>query len=128
MGSLIEQLQSSITSKSRNNDPTLRTNNKWGTFILHGFLIEDKNDSQKLGFKIHWQEPFVLKLFHRIKMLELTPRQETVGLLYAKGDTQQMIADKLNLSIHTVKEHIKNFSDRLTIQSRGDLIERILCD
>lgn len=127
---LIRELKSSSRSKSIDCNPTLTINNDWGKFILHGFLIEDKMSfqSQKLGFSIRWQEPFVLKLFHRIKILNLTPRQETVGLLYAKGDPQQMIADKLNLSIHTVKEHVKNFSDRLNIQSRGDLIERILCD
>jgi DNA-binding CsgD family transcriptional regulator len=131
LDTLIKQLQSSSTSTSRNhNNPTLTVNNAWGKFILHGFFIENKMGllSQKLGFKIHWQEPFVLKLFHRIKNLKLTPRQETVGLLYAKGDAHQLIADKLNLSIHTVKEHIKNLSDRLQITSRGDLIERILCD
>jgi DNA-binding CsgD family transcriptional regulator len=127
---LITQLKSSSGSKSSSQNPTLTTNNAWGKFILHGFLIKDKTglESKQLGFNIHWQEPFVLKLFHRIKILNLTPRQETIGLLYAKGDPQQSIANKLSLSIYTVKEHVRNFSDRLQIHSRGDLIERILCD
>jgi DNA-binding CsgD family transcriptional regulator len=127
---LITQLKSSSRTKSSSRNPTLTTNNGWGKFILHGFLIKGKMGlpSQQLGFNIHWQEPYVLKLFHRIKILNLTPRQQTVGLLYAKGDPQQSIANKLDLSIYTVKEHIKNFSNQLQIHSRGDLIERILCD
>jgi DNA-binding CsgD family transcriptional regulator len=127
---LITQLKSSSSSKTTSHNPILTINSGWGRFILHGFLIKDNVGlpSQQLGFSIYWQEPFVLKLFHRIKILNLTPRQETVGLLYAKSDSQQDIANKLDLSIHTVKEHVKNLSGRLQIHSRGDLIERILCD
>jgi DNA-binding NarL/FixJ family response regulator len=55
-------------------------------------------------------------------------RQETVSLLYASGDHHQTIAEKLNLSLYTVKEHVKNITDRLDIHSRADLIELILCD
>ena len=111
-------------------NPTLTTSNAWGEFKLKGFLIKDKsgNRSPQIGLNIRWQEPFVLKLFHRIKTLKLTPRQETVALLYAAGDQLQMIAYKLDLSIHTVKEHIKNISIRLNTHSRADLIELILCD
>jgi DNA-binding NarL/FixJ family response regulator len=90
--------------------------------------LKDAVHSQRLCFNISWQEPFILKLFHRIKRLKLTPRQETVILLYTKGEPQQIIAYKLNLSVNTVKEHIKNICERLKVGSRGDLIERILCD
>lgn len=111
-------------------NPTLTASNAWGEFKLKGFLIKDKagHRTDQIGLNIRWQEPFVLKLFHRIKTFDLTPRQETVALLYAAGDQLQMIAFKLNLSIHTVKEHIKNISSRLNTHSRADLIELILCD
>lgn len=127
---LIKSLLNSKNSKGTNINPTLTTSNAWGEFKLRGFLIKDMvgNRGDQIGFNIRWQEPFVLKLFHRIKTLNLTPRQETVGLLYAAGNQHQIIADKLNLSLYTVKEHVKNISERLDIHSRADLIELILCD
>lgn len=130
----LKELISSITT-SKNNlhdvaDPTLSLSNPWGEFKLRAFLTNDLNGqrSSRVSFIISWQEPFVLKLFHRIKTLNLTPRQETVGLFYAAGDQLQAIADKLKISLHTVKEHIRNISDRLHIKTRADLIAFILCD
>jgi len=111
-----------------NNGPVLTVSNSWGQFQLSGFLLHEQgNNSQKIGITIRWQEPFVLTLFHRIKMLNLTARQETVGLLYAAGDQYQTIAEKLNLSLYTIKDHIKNISGKLKTNSRADLIELILC-
>ncbi|PHS70348.1 MAG: hypothetical protein COB23_04335 [Methylophaga sp.] len=111
-------------------DPTLTQSNAWGDFKLRAFLIKDKigNRMPRIGLNIRWQEPFVLKLFHRIKTLGLTPRQETVGLLYAAGDPHQNISAKLNISVFTVKEHVKNITDKLNIRSRADLIALLLCD
>jgi len=125
---LIERILISDKHKSINLDSTIKITNTWGEFILRGFLINDSSDnSPKISFNISLQEPFVLKLFSRIKILNLTPRQETIALLYAAGDQHKIIADKLDISLHTVKEHVKNICDRLGICSRSDLISHILC-
>jgi len=131
----LHQLIQNLLSASQNttvnkNNPTLSITNAWGEFKLRGFLIKDKNGNRtpQIGLNIRWQEPFLLKLFHRISNLELTPRQETVALLYAAGDPHNVIADKLGLSLHTIKEHVRNISDKLNIQYRSDLIKLILCD
>jgi len=111
-------------------DLVISTHNAWGNFILKGFLIKDiaGNRGNTISLHIRKQEPFVLKLFHRIKMLNLTPRQETVGLFYAAGIPNKTISEKLDLSLYTVKEHTKNIYERLNIKSRADLIELIICD
>lgn len=128
--SLIKNLLNAKCNDAGDFNPTLATANAWGEFKLRGFLIKDMTGkrSNQIGLNIRWQEPFVLKLFHRIRTLKLTPRQETVGLLYAAGNQHQTIANKLNLSLYTVKEHVRNISARLGIRSRADLIELILCD
>jgi len=103
--------------------------NQWGDFKLEGFLIKEKDPAidDRVLINIHWNEPFIIKVFHSIKWLELTPRQETVALFYAAGDSYQEIADKLSLSLHTIKEHVKDLSRSLKIDSRADLIELALC-
>jgi len=126
---LLDKIINQNKHKPQENDPTLTISNDWGQFQLRGFLLQNKlaSNSPQIGINIRWQEPFVLTLFHRIKMLHLTPRQETVGLLYAAGDQYQTIANKLGLSLYTIKDHIKNISARLEINSRADLIKLILC-
>jgi len=109
---------------------TISIMNAWGEFKLHAFLMDDlnNNNESQIALNISWQEPFVLKLFHKIKTLGLTSRQETVALFYAAGDQLQLIANKLNISLHTVKEHIRNISTRLNIHSRAELVGIILCE
>jgi len=126
---LIDTIIRQNKNKPQESDPTLTISNAWGNFQIKGFLLQKKLGVNQplIGINIRWQEPFVLTLFHRIKMLNLTPRQETVGLLYAAGDPYQVIAEKLGLSLYTIKDHIKNISTRLNIGSRADLIQLILC-
>jgi len=126
---LMDNLIHQKKHKHQHNDPTITITNAWGQFQLRGYHLNNNfsDNSPLIGLNIRWQEPFVLTLFHRIKMLQLTPRQETVGLLYAAGEPYQAIAERLKLSLYTVKDHIKNISARLSINSRADLIERILC-
>ncbi|NOQ77648.1 MAG: hypothetical protein GQ475_07675 [Methylococcaceae bacterium] len=130
LSTLISTLIHSKKNQTKHPNPVLTQSNSWGEFKLRAFLIDDVKDhhSPQIGLHLSWQEPFVLKLFHRIKLLKLTPRQETVGLFYAAGDPLQSIADKLEISLHTVKEHIRNISDRLNTKTRADLIAIILCD
>jgi len=127
---LISTLIASKKNKHKISNPILTESNAWGEFKLRAFLIDALDDKAEpqIGLHLCWQEPFVLKLFHRIKMLNLTPRQETVALFYSAGDQLQMIADKLGISLHTVKEHIRNISERLSIKTRADLITCILCE
>ncbi|NOQ93289.1 MAG: hypothetical protein GQ547_01500, partial [Methylophaga sp.] len=126
---IIENVRLQGTERLSSSDATVTMKSSWGKFVLRAFLIEDiaGGAEAKIGINIRWQEPFVLKLFQRIRDLGLTPKQEVVGLLYALGEQHKVIAQKLDLSTHTVKEHVKNLCNRLSISTREDLISRILC-
>jgi len=127
---LLKSLSSATTQGNKSPNPVLTTRNAWGDFNLRAFLVNDYPDrkNQSIGLIISKQEPFILRLFHRIKKLGLTPRQETVGLLYAAGFQLQQIADVLELSLFTIKEHVHNLCIQVGIHSRSELIELILCD
>jgi len=127
---LIKETLKQNRYSSNKEKSTLTISNRWGDFVFEGFLIKKGNikGKDKILINVNWQEPFVIKIFHSIKTLSLTPRQETVALLYAAGDPYQEIADKLKLSLHTVKEHVKDLSKALSIASRADLIELALCN
>lgn len=56
----------------------------------------------------------------------LTPREREVLTLIAKGFTNSEIAEKLNLSINTIKTHRSNIYDKLDIHDRAALVDYAL--
>jgi two-component system NarL family response regulator len=50
----------------------------------------------------------------------LTVREQQVLVLVASGATNQEVADKLNLSIHTVKSHVRKILSKLQLTSRHE--------
>ena len=58
---------------------------------------------------------------HRISERE----QEIINLIF-KGMSNKEIEETLSISCHTVKNHIYNIFQKLGVQSRGQLINRIL--
>lgn len=126
---LIDQLLKGRDNLVDDHEAVLQTFSAWGEFRLTGFLIHDYQGqrSPNIGINICWQVPFLLKLFRGIPKLDLTPRQQTVALFYAAGYPTKIMADKLELSLYTVKEHIHNIFERLQIRSRSELIEQLIC-
>jgi two-component system, NarL family, nitrate/nitrite response regulator NarL len=48
----------------------------------------------------------------------LTPREREVANRIAEGMSNKAIAKELHISIHTVKSHLRNIMDKLTVDSR----------
>lgn len=55
----------------------------------------------------------------------LTKREKEVLALYAKGYKHQAIADKLHLSLYTVRTHWRNAKNKLDIKSFSDLMKYV---
>jgi len=51
----------------------------------------------------------------------LTPQELRVATLVAAGMRNREIAETLHLSVHTVKTHVKNVLDKLSIRSRWQM-------
>ncbi len=52
----------------------------------------------------------------------LTPGEYQVLQCIWEGSTNQMVTDKLNISINTVKTHLKNIFSKLEVRSRSEAI------
>jgi DNA-binding NarL/FixJ family response regulator len=50
--------------------------------------------------------------------VRLTPREQEVIELIAEGLSNRAIAKRLDISVHTVKSHLRNIMDKLTLHSR----------
>ena len=53
--------------------------------------------------------------------VRMTPREREVLELIAEGLSNKAIAKELHISIHTVKSHLRNIMDKLTLHSRLEL-------
>ncbi len=58
----------------------------------------------------------------KITMQDMTQRETDVLTKVAEGKTNQVIADELFLSLHTVKSHLKNIFIKLDVASRAEAI------
>ncbi|MEJ2349364.1 MAG: response regulator transcription factor [Anaerolineales bacterium] len=55
---------------------------------------------------------------------QLTPREMEVLELLAVGDSNQTIADKLFITVRTVKKHTSNIYGKLNVDSRTQAVAR----
>ena len=73
----------------------------------------------------------VVEHFHQIHegasdMEKLTPREQETLELLAKGFLYKEIADKLNVTVNTVKRHLHSIYEKLHVQSRTEATARYL--
>ena len=52
----------------------------------------------------------------------LTTREKEILLLITQGMTNELIADKLFISVQTVRNHIKSIYDKLQVHSRAQVV------
>lgn len=55
---------------------------------------------------------------------QLTPRQTEIVEALVNGLSYKMVAKKLNISVETVRDHIKKIYRRLQINSKGELLRK----
>ena len=58
----------------------------------------------------------------------LTPREKEILLLITQGMTNELIADKLFISVQTVRNHLKNIYDKLQVHSRAQVVVKAFKD
>lgn len=55
----------------------------------------------------------------------LSPREQSIVHLVARGASTQQIADQLRISPHTVQEHLTNIFDKVGVRSRREVVKQI---
>ncbi len=59
----------------------------------------------------------------RVEALQLTPREIEILQLIAEGMSNKKIADRLSLSIFTVKNHVHHILDKLQVERRAAAVD-----
>ncbi len=71
-------------------------------------------------------ESFRAKGRHRDPTVCLTAREEEVLLLLSKGYSNKEIAEKLGLSVETVRSHLKHIYEKLHVRCRAEAVARYI--
>jgi len=59
----------------------------------------------------------------RVEALQLTPREMEILQLIAENLSNKKIAERLSLSIYTVKNHVHHILDKLQVERRSEAVE-----
>lgn len=71
-------------------------------------------------------ESFRAKGRHRDVSVSLTAREEEVLVLLSKGYSNKEIADRLALSVETVRSHLKHIYEKLHVRCRAEAVARYI--
>jgi two-component system, NarL family, nitrate/nitrite response regulator NarL len=108
----------------------------------HGYVLENESleGLRTIVYSVHRGEAVcspkvVYSLFTKIselawngsnkrllELLNLTPREIEVLYLIADGLSNKEIAKQINLSLHTIKNHVHNMLEKLHVNNRSELV------
>lgn len=88
------------------------------TSVLHGAIWIDPSIAQFILQVLNTENTIVSKQPQPAEQFDLTAREKDILKLVALGKSNKDIADELVLSIHTVKNHLKNILQKLSVEDR----------
>jgi DNA-binding NarL/FixJ family response regulator len=57
---------------------------------------------------------------------ELTTREKELLALLSKGNSYKMIAREMNISVHTVQQHIKHIYTKMHVHNMGEAVAKAI--
>ncbi|MCF8719456.1 helix-turn-helix domain-containing protein [Nitrospina gracilis] len=86
---------------------------------------EEGNAEQVWLLRLQTADDPHTQLHHKLQTAELTPREVEVTILMGDGLDDADIAQRLFISPHTLKNHLKNIYRKLDVHSRTQLVARL---
>jgi DNA-binding CsgD family transcriptional regulator len=108
--------------------PVLHHRNAWGRFTFRAYWLESVGDnvSGLIGVTVKQAEPQALRVMRNMQTLPLSNKQKEVCLLVATGHSNDTVAQRLNISVTTVRDHLRKIYDKFAVHDRKDLIAALL--
>jgi DNA-binding CsgD family transcriptional regulator len=107
--------------------PTTSLKSPWGLFILHAYWLESLQPQEDglVGVTIERHEPLSLRLLRNMRASGLTARQRQLCLLLFDGMSIPATAKRLNVSQHTIVDHLKKVYLKLDVHNRDELRSKL---
>ncbi|MCF6151593.1 MAG: response regulator transcription factor [Candidatus Kuenenia stuttgartiensis] len=98
-------------------------------YHIRGFLIEKQGNSKNYTHIFILLEKVIeshgIDISLAARRYKLTKREEEVIELIYGGFANKDIAKKMFISVHTVKDHIKNLMRKMDVSSRGEVVAKL---
>jgi DNA-binding CsgD family transcriptional regulator len=107
--------------------PTASLKSPWGLFILRAYWLEPLRPQEDglIGVTIERHEPLSLRLLRNMRASGLTARQRQLCLLLFDGMSIPATARRLNISQHTIVDHLKKIYLKLDVHNRDELRSKL---
>jgi ATP/maltotriose-dependent transcriptional regulator MalT len=127
LAQLCRNLQAIFKGKHAAPPSWCHTNGR-GRFTFRAYWLErlSQEPGRMISMTIEHQEPLVLKILRTMQGLPLSPVQKQVALLLAQGFSNELIGERLNIKLTTVKDHVSKIFDKLGIYRREELLPLLL--
>jgi DNA-binding CsgD family transcriptional regulator len=103
--------------------PLLTRSGRW--LVCHASCLRDADGALGSTALVLEPAPAAETASITAQALGLTPREQQIADLIARGASTAQIADQLYLSRHTVRDHIKATFEKTAVTSRGELVARL---
>lgn len=90
------------------------------------FTLREKTILHTVMSQVDWLHREGTDVVGTDRITELTPRQRLVLLQLLSGDSVKEIASKMNISQHTVNDHLKELHRIYGVSSRSELLARFI--
>jgi DNA-binding CsgD family transcriptional regulator len=107
--------------------PTTSLKSPWGLFILRAYWLKSLQPQEDglVGVTIERHEPLSLRLLRNMRASGLTARQRQLCLLLFDGMSIPATARRLNVSQHTIVDHLKKVYLKLDVHNRDELRSKL---
>jgi DNA-binding CsgD family transcriptional regulator len=117
-----------ILDPNKPTETTWRYRNSWGDFLFHARLLREIPNpaSRSVAVTVTREIPLALQVSQKCRQLSFTARHTEIVLALTRGESFPSIGRRLNISAHTVTDHVRKLYARLGVSSRDTLVARIL--
>jgi DNA-binding CsgD family transcriptional regulator len=100
--------------------------NPWGRFVFRAYPLQGEKSATVLtGITVERQEPLPLRMMRTMQALPLSPKQKEICLLLSYGYSHATISKRLNISQHTVTDHVHKIYAKLEVNTRETLLRKL---
>ena len=109
--------------------PNIAVNNRWGKFRADAYLMlsdQSKEACPHILIRLEHFKPSQILLFEKLEKHLLTDRQTDICINIGLNKQYKQIAAQLGIATSTVISHKKEIFERLQINSRHELVDKLL--
>lgn len=122
-------LMSTVLAARASAEARIRVRTRTGRWLIcHGTCLRDPDGRPTSTAVVLEPAPAAEVAALVIAAYELSPREADITRLIAAGLPTRDMADRLHLSPHTVRDHVKVIFDKVGVTSRGELVAKLFTE